>query len=65
MNGYNLKNIRHEINAWKIKKICELFEQALNDVQRSQDSSVSIAMGYVLDGPGLIPISARFFSSPQ
>jgi hypothetical protein len=28
------------------------------------DSSVSIVMGYGLDGPGLIPDSARFVSSP-
>jgi hypothetical protein len=32
---------------------------------RSQDSSVSIASGYGLDGPGSIPSSTRFFSSPQ
>jgi hypothetical protein len=37
INGYNLKNIRHEISAWKIKNICELFEQALSDT-KSQDS---------------------------
>jgi hypothetical protein len=34
-------------------------------IDRSQVSSVSIAMGYRQDGPGLIPCSARFFSSPQ
>jgi hypothetical protein len=31
----------------------------------SRDSSVRIATGYGLEGPGLIPKSARFFSSPQ
>jgi hypothetical protein len=32
---------------------------------RSQDSSVSIVMGYGLDGPGSIPGSERLFSTPQ
>jgi hypothetical protein len=31
----------------------------------SRDSSVDIAMGYVLDGPGSSPGTVRFFSSPQ
>jgi hypothetical protein len=31
----------------------------------SRDSSVGLATGYALDGPGSIPGSARFFSSPQ
>jgi hypothetical protein len=31
----------------------------------SWDSSVGIVTGYGLDSPGLIPGSARFFSSPQ
>jgi hypothetical protein len=34
-------------------------------ISGSWDSSVGIATGYGLDGPGLIPGSARFFSSPQ
>jgi hypothetical protein len=29
------------------------------------DSSVGIATGYGLDGPGAVPGGARFFSSPQ
>jgi hypothetical protein len=32
---------------------------------RSQDSSVGIATGYGLDGPGSIPRSGRYFISPQ
>jgi hypothetical protein len=35
----------------------------LSQNSRNQDSSVDIAMGYGLDGPGSIPGSARLFSS--
>jgi hypothetical protein len=34
-------------------------------VLRSRDSSVGIVTGYMLDGPGSIPGSARFLISPQ
>jgi hypothetical protein len=34
-------------------------------VSKSRDSPVGIVTGYGLDGPGSIPGSARFFSSPQ
>jgi hypothetical protein len=34
-------------------------------VTGSQDSSVGVAIGYGLDGPGSIPGNARFFSSPH
>jgi hypothetical protein len=36
-----------------------------NDFQVAVNRSVGIAMGYRLDGPGLNPSSARFFSTPQ
>jgi hypothetical protein len=34
-------------------------------ITRNRDSSVGIAPGYGLDGPGSIPGNARFSSSPQ
>jgi hypothetical protein len=33
--------------------------------EEGRDSSVGIATGYGLDGPGLIPGSVKYFSSPD
>jgi hypothetical protein len=37
----------------------------ISNNKMSQDSSVCIVTGYGLDSPGLIPGTARVFSSPQ
>jgi hypothetical protein len=38
---------------------------SLGKNSRRRDSSVGIATGYRLDGPGFVPGTARFLSSPQ
>jgi hypothetical protein len=39
--------------------------RTINSNYQSRDSSAGRAMGYELEGPGMIPGSARFFSSPK
>jgi hypothetical protein len=47
-------------------QLTEKYEKnRLHCVERSQDSPVSIATVYMLDGPVSIPGMARSFSSPQ
>jgi hypothetical protein len=48
------------VQALKVLK-----QLSMNGFQGSWDNSVSIVMGYRLDGPGSIPSSARFFSIAQ
>jgi hypothetical protein len=54
------------INVFSVKENIQVtFFHCLHPTFRSRDSLVGIVTSYGLDGPGLIPGSARFFSSPQ
>jgi hypothetical protein len=53
--------LRLAISNWSPKSTKSISSRQL----RSLDSSVGIAMGYGLDGPGSIPGNAKFLSSPE
>jgi hypothetical protein len=53
------------VTAVKTSNFLTVFSICTLCIHRSQNSSVGIVTGYGLDGPGSIPSSERFFSSPD